>query len=92
MKNSISHIAGLLFAVLLLGCGGEPRSESSTELGDDILKTEKPTKSSKSKSDKVTEERINQIRDSIDRVKTAISPFLEEGCCSEEKGQKEETC
>ncbi len=91
MKLSISHIAVLLFAVLLFSCGEEPSSDSSSESGTDELKTEQPTEKTKSQADKLAAEKIEHMRDSIDRAKTAISPFLEEGCCQEE-GRKEETC
>jgi len=91
MKPSFSLIAALLMVVMLIGCGEDASSGSSNDSDNEDVKVEKATESAESGAHELAAERINQMRDSVEQVKMAISPFLEEGCCSEE-GQQGETC
>ncbi|HKK40411.1 MAG TPA: hypothetical protein VJ949_13405 [Cryomorphaceae bacterium] len=91
MKPSISHIAALLLVVLLTACAGDAPSGSSSDSENEDVKVEKSTENEESGAQELEAERINQMRDSVEQVKMAISPFLAEGCCSEE-GRQGETC
>lgn len=79
------RIFPILFLVILVACSGEEDSTSQ-----DLDKPESAVETVKSSAE-YGEVKIDQMRDSVEKVQMAVSPFLKEGCCEEEE-RKAETC
>jgi hypothetical protein len=92
MKYFISRISPFLLALIFMGaCSGDQTSDTSSDNGE-TLEMKKSTVDSEENVSELADEEINQMRDSVEKVKTAISPFLNKGCCREEDRKTESCC
>lgn len=92
MKSFISFSVLFILGISLLTSCGEEDSVNSSNSDTQKELTTKPSANSGTEVDALREEQINQKRDSVEQVKTAVSPFLSEGCCAEEEKKAKPCC
>ncbi|HKL39522.1 MAG TPA: hypothetical protein VJ894_02530 [Cryomorphaceae bacterium] len=91
MKFLIFRFTTLLFCLVLFSaCDGDQNTANISDENEEI-KRKKSSSDPTTQVDELEAEEITQLRDSVEKVKTAISPFISEGCCGEEE-RKEESC
>lgn len=85
---SFRLVAVLSAFALLISCGSSEKTNIEDK-GDQVQN--KTYDDTKTDGEDLPKEKIKQLKDSLDQAKTAVSPFLGEGCCSEPE-RKMETC
>lgn len=82
----------LLFCLILItACDGDQNSANTSEDNKEAERKQSSVDPA-TQVDELEAEEITQLRDSVEKVKTAISPFLSEGCCDEEERKAESCC
>lgn len=85
MMNYFRLPVFLILFPIIIACSDEDNSSTK-----DHNSSEMPIEIPESTSE-LDEEKIDLLRDSVEKAQTAVSPFLSEGCCKDE-ARKLETC